>query len=75
MKLILGCPFTGKYISAVLLALNSMLHVEIPVVNCLSKVDLVKRYGDLQFGLDFYTDVLDLEYLVESLDAGPLTKK
>ena len=31
-------------------------------------MDLIKQYGELAFNLDFYTDVLDLSYLVETLD-------
>lgn len=42
-------------------------HLELPHVNVLSKVDLVQQFGQLAFGLDFYTDVLDLEYLLEHL--------
>lgn len=61
--------------SALLLTLSSMLQMESPTVNVLSKVDSVERYGELEFGLDFYTEVLDLEYLVDALDKGPLTKK
>lgn len=36
-----------RYISALLLSLSSMLHLELPHVNVLSKMDLVKLYGDL----------------------------
>lgn len=39
--------------------------VELPQVNVLSKVDLVEKYGRLHFGLDFYTDVLDLSHLAD----------
>eukprot|EP00899_Mesostigma_viride_P010331 jgi/Mesvir1/1929/Mv22955-RA.1 len=56
---------TSKYISALLLSLATMLHLELPHVNVLSKVDLLEQYGELAFNLDFYTDVLDLQYLVE----------
>lgn len=28
----------------------------------------------MDFGIDFYTDVLDLKYLLEVLDDGPFTK-
>ena len=38
-------------------------------VNLLSKIDLIERYGELAFGLDFYTDVVDpvrlLPFLLE----------
>jgi hypothetical protein len=44
-------------------------------VNVLSKVDLIEQYGNLAFGLDFYTDVLDLDYLADHLDKDPFAKK
>ena len=30
------------------------------------QMDLVEKYGKLQFSLDYYTDVMDLEYLVDT---------
>lgn len=44
------CPasaFKHRYISTLLLSLNSMLHLEMPHINVLSKVDLVRQYGKL----------------------------
>jgi len=55
----------GKYISAVTLALSSMMHLSTPHVNVLSKVDLLDKYADYEMPLEYYTDVLDLEYLLE----------
>lgn len=37
----------ARYLSALLLALSTMLHLELPQVNVLSKVDLVPQYGQL----------------------------
>ncbi|KAK4310652.1 hypothetical protein Pmani_017798 [Petrolisthes manimaculis] len=62
----------GKYISAVMLTLNSMLMMELPTVNVLSKVDSVEKYGSLDMGLEFYTEVQDLDYLVEGLEDSPV---
>jgi hypothetical protein len=42
-----AAPFPPRYISALLLSLNTMLHLELPHVNVLSKVDLLPAYGDL----------------------------
>ena len=39
------------------------------------KVDLVEKYGKLQFSLYYYTDVLDLEYLVDTFPEDNFTKK
>ncbi len=51
------CADPGKYLAALLLSLATMLHLELPQVNLLSKVDLVEAYGRLAFNLDFYTEV------------------
>ena len=37
----------SKYISVLLLSLRTMLHLELPHINVLSKVDLIRQYGDL----------------------------
>ncbi|KAL1518333.1 hypothetical protein ABEB36_001972 [Hypothenemus hampei] len=70
------CSDPSKFISTLLLSLATMLQVALPHVNILSKADLLKKHSSkLNFGLDFYTDVLDLQYLLELLDDGPFTKK
>jgi len=45
------CSDPGKYVSALLLSLTTMLHLELPHVNVLSKIDLIESYGKL--GMDF----------------------
>lgn len=57
-----------------------MGQLELPHVNILSKMDLIEMYGELEFGLEFYTDVLDLSYILPRLKSTsnpnhPLTKK
>lgn len=52
-----------------------MFQMEMPQVNVLSKVDLAEQHGRLHFGLDFYTEVLDLNYLLEAINADPFMKK
>lgn len=47
-----------------------MLQLELPHVNVLSKIDLISQYGDLDFNLDFYTEVQDLSYLETTLNAS-----
>jgi hypothetical protein len=37
----------SKYISVLLLSLRTMLHLELPHINVLSKVDLITQYGEL----------------------------
>ncbi|KAF8631675.1 hypothetical protein AX15_002261 [Amanita polypyramis BW_CC] len=57
----------SKYVSVLLLSLRAMLHLELPHINVLSKVDLITQYGDLDFNLDFYTEAQDLSYLENAL--------
>jgi len=52
-----------------------MIHVELPHINVLSKIDLVEQYGKLAFNLDFYTDVLDLNFLLDHIKDSPFTQK
>lgn len=66
------CSEPHKFISTLLLSLSTMLQMGLPQVNILSKADLFKEFeSKLLFGLDYYTDVLDLKYLLEALDTTP----
>ncbi|KAG7242221.1 hypothetical protein INR49_024267 [Caranx melampygus] len=69
------CADPAKFISVLCTSLSTMLHVELPHVNILSKMDLVEQYGKLAFNLDFYTEVMDLTYLLDHLAADPFFKK
>ncbi|CAO3664421.1 unnamed protein product [Umbelopsis vinacea] len=69
------CTDPAKYISVLLLSLKTMLQLELPHVNVLSKVDLIETYGKLNFSLEYYTEVMDLSYLLESLNADAFGKK
>ncbi len=37
----------SKYVSLLLLSLRAMLHLELPHINVLSKIDLLASYGEL----------------------------
>jgi hypothetical protein len=69
------CVDASKFISILLTSLSTMLHLEMPHINILSKIDLVERFGTLPFSLDFYTDVLDLSYLLEALADDPTSAR
>ncbi|ODQ82563.1 hypothetical protein BABINDRAFT_56308 [Babjeviella inositovora NRRL Y-12698] len=58
----------SQYISVLLLALRSMLQLDLPHINVFSKIDLLKNYGALPFNLDFYTEVQDLHYLIPHIE-------
>ncbi|XP_033750685.1 GPN-loop GTPase 2-like [Pecten maximus] len=59
------CSDASKFISVLLTSLSTMLQLELPHVNVLSKCDLIETFGKLSFNLDFYTEVLDLSYLLD----------
>ncbi|BGP17133.1 hypothetical protein JCM10213_005245 [Rhodosporidiobolus nylandii] len=65
----------SKYVAILLLALRTMLQLELPHVNVLSKVDLLGQAGDLPFNLDFYTEVQDLSYLLPLLERDQRTQR
>jgi len=65
------CKNPANFISVLLVSLSSMVRLELPHVNVLSKMDLIEQNGPLEFQLDFYTDVLDLKYLNSFLDKDP----
>lgn len=58
----------SQYVSILLLSLRSMILLDLPHVNVISKIDKVKSYGPLPFRLDYYTEVQDLHYLVPHLE-------
>eukprot|EP00741_Cyanophora_paradoxa_P008119 tig00001229_g7856.t1 len=66
------CNDSAKYISVLLLSLSTMLHLELPHINVFSKTDLLNSMGTLDFSFDFYREVQDLSYLLQSLDVNPL---
>lgn len=63
----------GKFISAILSTLCCMLHLELPHVSILSKVDLLPK--NTRFDLGYYCEVMDLSYLVDDLVDDPFLKK
>lgn len=52
-----------------------MLQLDLPHINVLSKIDILRDYGPLAFNLEFYTEVQDLNYLLPLLDQDERTKK
>ncbi|XP_015781934.1 GPN-loop GTPase QQT1 [Tetranychus urticae] len=65
----------GKFISALLNSLATMLHLELPHVNILSKVDLIEKFGPIRFNIDYYCEVLDLNYLIDQIIDDPFMEK
>lgn len=69
------CTDAAKFISVLLLSLKTMLQLELPHVNVLSKIDLIETYGRLPMSLDFYTNVQDLSFLQYHLSQDPFLKR
>jgi len=61
------CTDPSLYVFALLTSLSTMLHLELPHVNVLSKIDQLERFGRLDFQLEFYTDAQNLFYLEQYL--------
>ncbi|CAD7954353.1 unnamed protein product [Amoebophrya sp. A120] len=61
------CRDAGSFISGTLTALTCTMHLELPPVNVLTKVDLMKDFAkDLPFRLDYYLGVEDLSHLLHN---------
>lgn len=70
------CSDAGKFISALLITLSTMLHMELPHINVLSKVDMMLTFADkIPFNLEYYTEVLNLSYLLDCLQEDKFTAK
>jgi len=69
------CNDATKFISVLLTSLSTMLQLALPHINVLSKMDLLEKYGKLAFNLDYYTEVMDLTYLIEELKDDEFAKK
>mmetsp|Transcript_1429 Transcript_1429/g.4546 ORF Transcript_1429/g.4546 Transcript_1429/m.4546 type:complete len:254 (+) Transcript_1429:2267-3028(+) len=69
------CSDPGKYISALMLSLTTMLQLELPHVNILSKIDIVEKDGPLEFPLETLTEVADLGYVLDRLKAQSRTQR
>lgn len=52
------CTDPAKFISVLCTSLSTMLHVELPHVNVLSKMDLIEQYGKLgELEADLYAEL------------------
>lgn len=65
----------NKYLSALVLSLSSMLHLELPHINVLSKIDNLQAYGELPFELEYFMEADNLELLSSTIDEDPSLSK
>eukprot|EP01065_Artemidia_motanka_P013563 TRINITY_DN17567_c0_g3_i1.p1 TRINITY_DN17567_c0_g3~~TRINITY_DN17567_c0_g3_i1.p1 ORF type:complete len:301 (+),score=89.38 TRINITY_DN17567_c0_g3_i1:285-1187(+) len=59
-----------QFMSALVLSLVSMLQLELPHINVLTKVDLLQTY-DMDFNLDYLVESGDLSQLTAATSEGP----
>jgi len=64
------CVSLPTFVSALTLTLMTMLQLSLPHVNALSKIDLVRSYGQLPMPLEFYTEAQGLHHIAEALTAS-----
>jgi len=64
------CADPAKYLGALLLSLETMLHLELPQVNILSKYDLIEQYGKLEMSPEFYLSAQGLGHLADLIEGG-----
>lgn len=64
------CTEAANFLSAALLGTTTMLRLELPTVNVLSKIDLLANYGPLPLSLDFFTECQELDRLLPFLRGG-----
>lgn len=62
------CTDAGKFLSAALLSTTTMLRLELPTINVLSKIDLLSSQ-QLDLALDYYLECQDLDRLVPFVDS------
>ncbi|BFZ58238.1 hypothetical protein PYCC9005_005300 [Savitreella phatthalungensis] len=73
-----NCLDPAQYVSALMLSLRAMLQMDLPHINVLSKIDLLASLSSgkgLDFHLDFYTEVQELDYLRPLLQRNRATAK
>ena len=63
------CTDATKFLSATLVSTTTMIRLELPAVNVLSKVDLMAGQS-LPFSFDYFTECNDLSRLLPYLDAA-----
>lgn len=61
------CTEPSKYFSSILVSLSTMLHLGLPHVNVLSKVDMLEQFGELDFQPRYFLKPDNLEQLADAV--------
>merc|ERR1719245_2788865 len=67
---------TGNFISCLLMSLSAMLHLELPHVNLLTKMDMLPQFRDqMAMDIEYYTEVQDLTQLLNWMPKDEFNQK
>ena len=47
---------------------KTQINLELPSVNVLSKIDLITKYGDVDYDLDYYTELPEMTRMLFGVD-------
>ena len=66
-----------RFLSSLMLSLTAIIGLEMPFINAVSKIDLLKTFGRPDMGLSFYSSISGLEYLFfeETNEGSSFNKK
>jgi len=53
----------NRFLSSLMLSLTAIICLEMPFINAITKIDLLKTFGRPDMGLSFYSSISGLEYL------------
>jgi hypothetical protein len=65
----------SKYIFSIFSVLNAMINLELPQVNIISKIDIIKGFDDIPFPLSFYKNPNDSEQLQAYINEANINPK
>jgi hypothetical protein len=64
-----------RYIFSIFSVLNAMINLELPQINIISKIDIVKGNDDIPFPISFYKNPSDYEKFVDFLNEANINPK
>jgi len=69
------CTDASKFIAASLLTTTTTIRLELPIVNILSKIDLLNQYGKMPYNLEYFMECQELDRLVDYIDGQNLDEE
>ena len=58
-----------RFLSALMLSLTALIGMEMPFINAITKIDLLKQFGRPDMNLSFYNSISGLKFLFFSDDS------